>query len=97
MLTRAVIAHECTLAERSWRRQLSWPLCADHIKAMASLQRLDIRPGFVSDLYPPRWPKAFQHHKREQSLLNLVMTVPSCDVGRLWASEEGKGLIRNPV
>jgi len=34
VLTRAVIAHECTLAERSWRRQLSWPLCADHIKAV---------------------------------------------------------------
>ena len=34
--SRAVIrsAHECTLAASSWRRQPSWPLCADHSKAV---------------------------------------------------------------
>jgi len=36
VLTRAVIliAHECTLAARSWRRQPWWPVLADLIKAV---------------------------------------------------------------
>jgi len=39
VFTRAVIgiAHECTLAARRWRRQLSWPFCAEHIKAVKPL------------------------------------------------------------